>query len=358
MPTSSSNLFSLLPVAQPADYVSQIACTGEIGASDPVAVVQMAAAEPGTGPVVLRDYADPARPTTVCTLGQEGLLQLIDARHLVIRTNNAMAVVDLPEVRYHWFQVAYPNEFLAVGPKLDQVLWMMPDYDGGEDTIYLSTSAGDQVIATLPTPGRGRCGAPEFDSRVGAYALSGSHLFVLNQPVPAFNSLIAVAGERTLLSVVPPSAGWPDGAEPMMALWSPTTETLYYRQAGDIWLWNEGSDPQLFLADTEWVNPTISSDGSYLAYSVLRADDTLHDVYLVDLTAGGSPTSRKIGGGARKLPVFLNATQIWFKSEGLDHGCAGTEEEKPLIYDVVDRREFKSVIEQPLLVWPATSSNF
>jgi hypothetical protein len=318
----------------------------------------MAAAEPGSGPFVLRDYADPAHPTNVCTLGQAAINQLIDARHLVIGGTGALAVVDLPEVTYHWFQVPYPKEFLAVGPGLDRVLSKVTDWDGGEDTIYVSTSAGDQLIASLPTPGSGRCGSPAFDSRAAAYTLSGSRLFVLDQPVPGYSSLVVVAGDSTPLSILAPSTGWADGADPMMALWSPTTEALYYRKGGDIWRWTDGSDPELFLSDVAWIQPTISSDGAHLAYSVLRADGVLHDVYLLDLTAAGAPTPERIGDGARKLPVFLNATQLWFKSEGDDHGCAGTENEHPLIYDIVDRREFKSVIEQTLLVWPATSSNF
>ena len=94
----------------------------------------------------------------------------------------------------------------------------------------------------------------------------------------------------------------------MMALWSPTAETLYYRQGGDIWQWTDGSGPQLFLPDTNWVQPTISADGAHLAYSVLRPDGLLHDVYLIDLANGGSP--QKIGDGARKLPVFVNSTQL------------------------------------------------
>lgn len=356
-PTSSDNLFALLPAPQPADYASQITCTGAIGASDPVAIVRLQAAVEGTGDVVLRDYADASSSRTACTFGLESIAQLIDARHVVIYGNGAMAVVDLPEVRYHWFQVPDRGSFLAVGPKLDQVLWMTYHTEGaGTDTIYLSTRAGNQVIATLPTPGRGRCGIPEMDSKVAAYTLSGSHLFVLNQPVPVMNSLVVVAGETTVLSVIPPSAGWPPGANPLMALWSPTSETLYYGQGGDIWKWTAASDPQLFLPHVAWVQPTISADGAHLAYSVLRSDGLAHDVYLVDLAHGGSP--QRIGDGARKLPVFVNSTQLWFKSEGKNYGCAGAEAEKPLIYNIVDGSEAPSIIYQVLNVWPATSSNF
>jgi len=353
-PTSTTNIFTLLPVPQPADFVSQITCSGVIGASDAVAVVQLVGAAE-SGEVVLRDYADPLNPRTACTFGSNGPTQLIDARHVVIGGGESMAVVDLPEVSYHWFQVPYPKQFLAVGPKLDQVLWMTQSGTPGTDTVYLSTSAGDRVVANLPTPGRGRCGSSEFDSKVAAYTLSGSHLFVLNQPVPQWNSLVVVKGETALLSVIPPSGAWPDDGWPMMAVWSPTTETLYYRQGGDVWQWTEGPNAQLFLPDVSWINPTISADGAYLAYSVLRPDGLLHDVFLVDLARGGSP--QRIGDG-RRMPAFVNSSQLWFKSEAVDYGCGGTVGEQPLIYNVLDGTEAPSIIEWVLKVWPATSSNF
>lgn len=357
LPTSSSNLFTLLPASQPADFVSEITCTGSIGASDAVAIVSLQSAIEGqAGEVVLRDYADASNPRTACTFGSNGPAQLIDSRHVVIGANGAMAVVDLPEVQYHWFQlVSYQRVFLAVGPELDQVLWMREDPDAGMDMIYLSTSAGDQIVATLPSPGRGRCGSPEFDSKVAAYTHSGSHLFVLNEPYAELNSLVVIAGATNVLSVIPPSGGWVAEAWPMMALWSPTTETLYYRRSGDVWKWTEGSDPQLFLPEVSWINPSISADGAHLAYSGVRPDG-LHEVYLVDLANGGSP--QKIGDGARKSPVFVNSTQLWFRSEGEDHGCGGAEGEKPLIYDIVDKAEFPSIIEWVRTVWPATSSNW
>lgn len=351
--TSSSASFNVLPAPAPTDFVSQITCSGSIGASDPVAVVQLLAAVEGTGDVVLRDYADPRSPRTVCSFGFNSVTQLIDARHVVIDGHGAFAVVDLPEVRFHWFQP--PGGFLAVGPKLDQVLWLTYDPEGtATDTIHLSTIAGDRVIATLPDNNIGRCGSSE-DSKWAAYTSSGAHLFVLDQPFPQTSSLLVVEGETSVLSMVPPSAGWPQGGYPAMAVWSPTSETLFYRSGSDIWQWTPSGGAQRYLTGVNWLHPTISPDGSHLAYSVLRPDG-LHNVYLVDLAHGGSP--QLIGKGARKLPVFLNSTQLWFRSEGEDFGCAGSSGEKPLIYNLSDSSEAPSIIDRVITVWPATSSNF
>jgi hypothetical protein len=355
--TSSGNIFSLLPAKQPAGYVSRIKCPGAIGASDPVAIVQLQAAVMGAGAVVLRDYADPSKPRTACTFGTGIYGQLIDARHLLfLGADRFGAVIDLPEVRYHWFRLPAAGSILAVGPKLDQVLWVTYDpQKTATDTIHLSTSAGDHVIATLPDNNVGRCGSAE-DSKSAAYTPSGSHFFVLDQPFPPTTSLIVVEGETSVLSVIPPKRGWPAGGNPAMALWSPTLETLYYRQGHDIWKLRPGSQPEKFLAGVDWLQPTISPDGAHMAYSVLRPNSVLHDVYLIDLAHESAP--HKIGAGARKLPVFVNSTQLWFKSEGNDHGCIGGENERPLIYNIVDGSEAPSIISQVMNVWPATSSNF
>jgi len=343
----------VLPAPAPTDFVSQITCSGSIGASDPVAVVQLLAAVVGTGDVVLRDYADPRSPRTVCSFGFNSVTQLIDARHVVIAGNGAFAVVDLPEVRFHWFQP--PGGFLAVGPNLDQVLWLTYDAEGtATDTIHLSTIAGDHIIATLPDNNSGRCGTSE-DSKWAAYTPSGAHLFILDQPLPQTSSLLVVEGETSVLSIVPPSAGWPQGGNPAMAVWSPTSETLFYRWGGNIWQWTPSGGAQRYLTGVNWLHPTISPDGSHLAYSVLRPDG-LHNVYLVDLAHGGSP--QLIGKGARKLPVFLNSTQLWFRSEGEDHGCAGSNGERSLIFNLSDSSEAPSIIDRVITVWPATSSNF
>jgi len=366
VPTSSTATFTLLPAKQPADFVSQISCTGSIGVSDPVAIVQLHAADRTSRGVVLRDYADPATPRTACTFA-EGyqIVQLIDARHIVVDgrgtgSRNTYAVVDLPEVRFHWFQLPDPNHtephwlatVVGVSPGLDQVLWLAADPAGGEtDNVHITTSAGDQVVASLPNPHGGRCGSGD-DSKQGAYTHSGAHLFVLDQPYSSLNSLVAVEGQTPLLSVVPPSAGWPQGAHPAMAVWSPTSETLYYRRGTDVWKWTPGSDPERYLPGVSWSYPTITPDGGHLAYTAASPDGT-PDTYLIDLAHGGSP--QMIGKGARTSPVFLNSTQLWFKP--VDTGCISSLHQ-PLIYNIADGSEAPSIIDRVITVWPATSSNY
>ncbi|HYM96480.1 MAG TPA: hypothetical protein VET26_04210, partial [Candidatus Sulfotelmatobacter sp.] len=180
---------------------------------------------------------------------------------------------------------------------------------------------------------------------------------VLDQPFPTLNSLLLMQGATTVLKVTPPGSvpqgGWAQGAQPAMAVWSPTSEELYYRQGGDVWKWTPTHGAERFLSGVAWYYPSISSDGNHLAYAVVRSDG-LHNVYLVDLVNGGAP--RLIGNGARNLPVFLNGSQLWYRSEG--QGICGPGGDKPLVYDLSDGSEAPSIIDFVGSVWPATSSNF
>jgi hypothetical protein len=358
-PASTTGTFDLMaPASGPPPDAPQITCSGAIGSSDPVAIVQL-----HNGTVVLRDYANTAQPRSVCifagTPGSLGGVQLIDAHHVVVPRNGGdflYAVVDLPEVRYHWFQLPNPPNqlptFLAVSPSFDQVAWWSTDQPGNTDKVHLTTKAGDQVVASLTDPHFGRCGAAD-DSRLAAYTNSGNHLFVLDNQAPSQTSLLVMEGNQNRLLVTPPASQWAAGAQPAMAVWSPNSETLYYRQQGDVWRWNPASGSKRFLPGVKWYYPTISADGRYLAYAVPLPDGT-HNVYLIDVAHSGSPVM--IGKGPRNVPVFLNATQLWYKSEA--QGICGPGGSQPLIYDLADGSEAPSVIDQPIAVWPAASSNF
>jgi hypothetical protein len=108
----------------------------------------------------------------------------------------------------------------------------------------------------------------------------------------------------------------------------------------------------MFLPGVDWYRPTITPDGGHLAYAAPRPDG-LFDVFLIDLANGGSPQPIAT---ARDGPVFLNDTQLWYKTPNI-HGCAGSEQE-PRIYDIADGVEFPSIIDRVFRVWPATSSNY
>jgi len=355
-PSSTNFTFDILSVpggtwaASTARIASGISCSGPIGASDAVAIVTL-----HSGEVVLRDYADPRNPRSACKFQGESVPAfLIDSRHAVVGSRdccNIFAVVDLPDVRFHWFALPRPPGFnsglLAVSPRLDEIAWLSNnDTTGGDRKVHLTTKSGDQVVANLP-PALGRCGAANL-SKEGAYTHSGNHLYVLDQPLPK-NTLIVFQANKQVLSLVPPGGVW---AQPEMAVWSPTSEALFYRQNGDVWQWTQAAGPQRYLTGVDWYYPTFSPSGSHLAYSVPRSDG-LHDIYLIDVAHGGSPQLIK---GARNFPVFLNSTQLWYWTEG--QGICGPGLNHPLVYDITDGSEAGTIVDQVTAVWPATSSSF
>ena len=77
--------FQLAGNDPPAGDPSQITCSGDIGPSDPVAIVSLKGTRRVAGLTVMRDYADPANPRTVCEFRSTEITQLIDARHVVIQ---------------------------------------------------------------------------------------------------------------------------------------------------------------------------------------------------------------------------------------------------------------------------------
>ena len=356
-PTSTTNTLNVLvPSAGPPDamvaQVNTITCTGPIGPSDSVAFVQL-----HSGSHVIRDYSDPAHPRSVCQFPPDlAIAQLIDAHHILVGGPSFVyAVIQIPEKTARWFQL--PNvgdqfpSLIAVSPQLDAIAYLTTDAGGNADKVHVVTSSGDSVVGSLPNPHAGRCGSAE-DSKQGDYAHSGGHLYVLDQPIPTLNSLVVLEGGQTKLAVIP-QGHWALGAQPAMAVWSPTSDTLFYRKGGNVWTWTPAGGARIFLNGVAWYYPTISADGNHLAYAVIRSDG-LHNVYLVDLAHGGSP--QLIGKGARNLPVFLNSTQLWYRSEG--QGICGPGGDQPLVYELGDGSEAPSIIDFVGSVWPATSANF
>jgi hypothetical protein len=358
-PSSSTAVFDLLPPAGGPPAVDLgITCSRSIGASDSVAIVTL-----HDETTVLRDYADIGHPSTACSFGKNRYgLELIDAHHVVVPGSsvipspgpNLYALVDLPQVRTRWFQLPgtqFPT-LLAIAPDLGTVAWLSFDLAGNTDQIHLTTHAGDKVVASLPNPHGGHCGSAE-DSKVAGYSRSGKHLFILDQPVPNLNSLLVLEGDRVALRIAPDSGPWSTGGQPAFAVWSSTAETLYYRKGADVWDWTSASGSQNFLPGVSWYYPTISSDGLHLAFAV-QDKDYLHTVSLLDLPPASRPI--QVGKGNRTVPAFLNTRQLWFKSES--PGPCGAGGNQPLVYDLSDHSESPSIIDSPVSVWPATSSNF
>jgi hypothetical protein len=368
-PTASSGIsyqgsLAVLPAEPRPGFQRDIRCSGAIGADDPVVLVTVPATSlDGEEQVELRNRSDPANPRTACTLGgANGMYDawLLDARHLVIRDGDAepqalFAVVDLPEVLFHWFALpagsGWESDLLAIAPGLDMVLWNeVHAGDRDVDVIHLATADDDEALVTLPDPNQGRCGQPT-DSSFGRWSPTGPEAFVLVQPIDGWQSLLVLDPLTTFLSIVPPDGGWAAGEAPQMAVWSPTQEELYWSQGGDVWRWTPDVGRKRIFEGVTWFDPTFSADGRYLAWLEM-GDAGVGDIHVYDTRSAGRP--KKVASSATS-PRFIDATHLWFLT-GEAMGDCSSLAPTPRLYDVVSGTARDSDIPAVLSAWPATSA--
>ena len=347
---ATSATFSLLPAQAPADFTSTISCDGDIGASAPVALVAMKTSDEFVTSQELRDYTNLDQPRTACTFGRGSffVLDLIDARHVLIQADGVNAIVDLPDVRYHWFALppvaGGSATLLTVSPNLDAVKSVNAPISR---QLMMTTASGDTVVAELPAIQGGRCGAPT-DSNQADYQLRGGRYYALDQLVPSLNALVVASGVLHELDRIPPVGGeWADDETPLFPIWSPIEDLLYYRVGADVMRWSPESGEQIFMPDTPWFYPTMTADGRYLAFTVDG------DLYLVEFEGDATP---QLVRQDVLYPVFVNGSQLWFR-DASGGGCVTAEDPPERIYDVRTGSEGPSVIDSVWRVWPQTSSN-
>jgi hypothetical protein len=336
-----------------------VTCSGDIGPADPVAVVTLADRRGDFGETVLRNYADIANPTTVCK-GLGWTTRLLDARHVWTFACDegedgdcAFAVVELPEAKYSWYSMPASREqegvVAAVAADLQTMAWSRYDERGGRE-LHVADAAGDHLLFRFPNPD-GRCGST-LDSNRAAFSRSGAYLYFLDQSFPEWNTLVIVGGHKVLFAVEPPADGWAAGKIPLMAVWSPVGDTLYYRQGSNVYEWTPAGGRRRVLDGVPWLYPSISPDGRNLVYAIENSDGN-HDLYLAPTSDLGNATRIATN---RTTPVFLNDRQLWYRSEM--GGCGGgSEAPRPLVYNIRSGDESPSIIVSVDTIWPGTSSN-
>jgi hypothetical protein len=334
-------------VATTLDGPLPISCTGTIGDNDPVAITFLH----GQSYPVLRDYSDPAHPRSVCSFGLNvQLRQILDPHHVVVQAPNYQTgvyvnlVVELPSITA--YQLNVPGELAAVAPDLSQILWFTSDFTALHD----SWDTGDVVIQRYPSPAGGRCGNADTDSRSGSFSRDSHYGFAL-QGVDIGSEYLNVVGNRAgVFGETSPKGGWGPLYGPLMAVWSPASDTLYYRKQGDIWHWTPTTGSAKFKAGVSWIDPSISPNGKYIVYTVRGADGT-PTVHLMDAATGD--VLSQLGTGSRDVPFFLTNDLIWL--HGDLSGCTGSVPTN-YIYDLRDHTESPSVIDWVQATWPATSA--
>ena len=342
-----STIFDALPVVGPAPPTPAITCGSHLNQDDPIALVHLT-----TGETVLRNYANPSQPQSLCTFIGVSVLALIDHTHVLIgpAAHATFGVFDVTNGGVRWFQLPSTQAtLLAVSPDYRQVAWMIAA--GDTDEIHLSGGdTKDLLAAAVPNPHAVTTCYP-LASKVAAYAGGGAYLFVLDQPSAAMTSLVVFEGRQNVFELVAPAGGWPSASEPTMAYWY--GDQLNYKKDGKPWAWFAGArhGEQLFdpyMAPGQiWDFPAVSPTGRYKAFAIRRADG-LHDVFVDRF--GTSQLS--IARPGRTTPVFLADTLLWYRVDS-KAGCGRSGSAK--IYDVSTTNESSSLVDQVYAIWPPFS---
>jgi len=347
---SSSPLFSLnptqfghLPSASPPTVHSTlpISCTGDVGNTDPVAIVTIS----GREGEFLRDYADEASPQNFCSFGQGiAVTQILDPHHVVI-TSPVAAVVELPSTQV--FELGIGGPLVAVAPDLSQVMWVSRS---NPPTLQDSWDAGNVQVQVYP-PTRTTCADADTVSRSGAFSRDGHNGYAFWDQGPKTATYLNVVGNKApVFALVPPAGGWGRQGGPRMAVWSPVSDQLYYEQQGSVWRWNPAAGASQLKAGVSWIDPAISPDGKRIAYAV-RGSNGVSIVHIIDATSGADQGT--VSSDGRSHPFFLTDDLIWLKGD--QRGCAAGNR-STFVYDLRDQTETQSSLDQVWATWPSTSA--
>lgn len=340
-PSTTAFRFGHLPAATSARLTTppQVTCNGDVGNTDPVAIVVIH----GQSPEVLRDYADESNPRTFCSFG-EGILviAILDPHHVVMIDGGSTAVLELPSGRA--FELGMSGSLVGVAPDLSQILWF--SYTD-PPALHDSWDTGGNVIQVYPPAIGGRCaGLP-----TGAFSRDSKYGFAIWNDGPNATFLNVVGNHTGVFVVAPPAGGWGPLQAPMMGIWSPVADKLYYTQQGSIRTWTPTGGASQLKAGLTWGYPAMSPDGKHIAYVDMGADYATWRVHLMDPVTGAD--QGQIGAGQRALPMFLTNNLIWVRNEGV--GCGPTQPAS-YIYDLRDKTETASRLDWVLATWPSTSA--
>jgi len=316
-------------------------CTANPGDFDPLAVVRLH----GQSSWVLRDYANEAHPFNVCTFSPMTIvLGFIDAHHLSVIDGYNLEVLEVPSGTLYDVNV---NSFaLAVAPDYSHVLWMTQDVQ----SLHDSWAGHDSVLQRYPPIGA-PCGDPDVNSNPIAFTHDAHYAYALwNQDTIATTYLNVISNHRSVLGLAPPAAGWGAAGGPLMAVWNPVTDALYYAQQGSVWTWTADGGAQVFAPSLRWIDPTLSPDGNRIAYAVRDAKGRA-TVHLLD-PATAKPLAA-LGAGARTQPFFLTNDLVWMRGDA--KGC-GAASPATYVYDLRNHSEGRSIIDAVSATWPAASA--
>lgn len=326
---------------------ASVACNGEVGNNDPVAVVVMH----GETHSVLRDYADSDHPRTFCTFPEgTDVTEILDPHHVVWRDSIGLFLLELPSGRA--FQL-FSGLGVAVAPDLSEMLML-----SGFSELHAYWDTSDNLIQTYPEAVLSGNGCL-VSTRSGAFLRNSKYGFAIwTRGTPTETFLNVVSNHERVFAMAPPSGGWGPQESLSAALWSPVADKLYFDHLGGIWTWTPAAGASQLRPGLSWSFPAMSADGKHIAYGHSAPSSTYPTVHLMDPETGAD--QGQIGAGQRVAPVFLNSDLIWMKmaiGDGSPEspGCRMSTPPS-YIYDLRNKTEAPSILDWVGATWPATST--
>jgi hypothetical protein len=244
---------------------------------------------------LIDSFANPTKPVTLCSLSPEaGSPKFISATEIGYATANATSDpnVNITTIqRLSLSSGSKPVTVATVQGNVMDVAWS-PDASSFAYLTYVTAAnvgsgAGNQLwlksgsAAPKPVspliPLFGRDGSVS-DETIVRFSRDGKYLLMVDSFVtgaaPALEKLAAfqvISVQDGGLVWVPPSAlgasGNKGGPFITMAVWSQTSDRLYYRDLTGVHTWDPPTTLGIMAAGLVWYSPSMSPDGSLLAYA-------------------------------------------------------------------------------------------
>jgi hypothetical protein len=294
-----------------------------ISAAEPL----LLASTPGSDKVLLEGLADPAHPTTYCTLSGAEFRILSPSDIGYVTTSSPNDPIHGTSVigRINLRDLKPVALFTMLGEVLD-LAWSLQgsrfayllytnDGTGDVNQLWLSSQGDPPRLATqIPLNGRG--GSLD-DETIARFSADGQYLLMVDTfvagaaPASASQAVMQVwsaAGvDAPALAWVPPSAlevsGSKSGPYITMAAWSHASNRLYYRDKVGVRTWEPQGLPVTFDYGVPWRWPSLSWDDSQLAYELTVNGGS--EVHVRDLFSG----SVQVFKGERR-PILLSPNEM------------------------------------------------
>lgn len=354
--TSASPVISSEPAALTAGSSPSLAfsCSSAIRAGAALALVSLK----GSAQVVVRDVTDPSHGRTVCTFeGQPVVPRFVGTTTIGYFSQESPNSINGGAVYIADLTAGTSRLVASIPTGLLGASAMAWSPDGRTFTYvangttyapewHLVTAGVDRVLTTFPTV-RPRGTSPDASDIYLSFSGDGKYVALVE------NWVAGVSNDQANVQVR-------DGAgrllyarhDATMPTWSSQYLYLWDTGAGGLRFWEPGQ-PQLGAVGlAQWIRPSTSPDGNFIAYTSQLAGD-VHHVRLYDITRS---VDQQLSPAGRTGAIFLKVGLVWYAEESPCPGACDLGGPpltgRTFIYDIEAKTESVSVIGHVFDTWP------